>query len=181
MPRHRPNGTVWGRAEAVDSLGWRPGRTRRILLAGLGTASLALGAYIGTTASGEGTPSGAAGPRSTPPPQVAVPTAATCSSVGVTLRPEAYPAEGVPEASVVRLYRADPDGTAVMIVPQAHLLRSVARQDGTLSMSVLIRSGEPGGDAEALAVTGASAAGALTATVLYDVDPIEVLDACREV
>jgi len=68
-----------------------------------------------------------------------------------------------------------------MIVPQAHLLRSVARQDGTLSMSVLIRSGEPGGDAEALAVTGASAAGALTATVLYDVDPIEVLDACREV
>lgn len=157
MARTELDGSVWGRPEAVDTLGMRPGRSRRWVVAALGSLSLLAGAYIGTSPWEE----------------------FTCSSVGVTLVAGAYPAEGVPEVSVVRLYRADPDGRAVMLVPQAHVLRSVQYDDGSVALSVLIRSGPSGDDQQAAEVAGAAAAKSLTATVLYEVDPIQVLDECR--
>lgn len=173
MSRPDPDGSVWGRPEAIDSLSRRPGRGRRWAIAGLGAVSLACGAWLGTS-----TVTAAMSPVA----QIASAPGAnlTCSSVGVTLIAGAYPAEGVPERGVVRLYRADPDGHAEMILPQAHVLRSTPGPDGTLTLSVAIRSGPPGNDRQAVDVAGASAAKSLTATVLYDVDPVRVLDVCRE-
>jgi hypothetical protein len=178
MARTDDSGAVWGRPEAVDSLGRRPGRRRPLVLALLGAASLLAGAYLGSNAA-SGQP---LVPASAPVSAVApTPGLTTCASVGVRIEPGNFPAEGVPEVSVVRLYRADPDGQAVLLVPEAHVLRSTSDPDGTLSLSVLVRSGPEGDDQPAIDVAGASASRSLVATVLYDVDPVRVLDDCRGV
>ncbi|MCY7340940.1 MAG: hypothetical protein LH603_03540 [Pseudonocardia sp.] len=176
MARSEPDGSVWGRPEAVDTLGRRPGQ-RRWAMVGLGMLSLGLGAYLGTsTATGA-----AAGPTAPAAvPALAAPTAeVTCSAVGVTLEPGAYPAEGVPVSTAVRLYRTDPNGEAVMLVPEAYVWEAAAGPGGVVTLSVLVRSGPPGDAQQVVDVTGASAAKKLTATVLYDVVANDVLDECR--
>jgi hypothetical protein len=176
MARTRPDGSVWGRAEAVDSLGWRPGRGRRTALAVLGAASLAAGAYLGTS-----TPTSTAAAPSADPDAAftALVNERTCASVGVVVPADRAPAEGIPEAVVVALYRAEDDGRSTLITPRSHVLTSEENPDGSLGLSVLVRMGPPGDDQQVAELTGASAAGALVAAVLYDVDPMRVLDECR--
>ncbi len=179
MARSEPDGSVWGRPEAVDSLGRRPGRSRQVLLALLGASCLAAGAFLGTSASGAPTPERPAGDPDAS--YNALVNGRTCASVGVVIPADRAPAQGIPENVVVSLYRADPTGDAVLIVPRSHVLTSVQNPDGSLSLSVLVRMGPPGDDQQVADVAGASAAGGLVAAVLYDVNPILVLDECREV
>lgn len=176
MARSDPDGSVWGRPEAVDTLGRRPGQ-RRWVMVGLGMLSLGFGAYLGSGTA----PGAAAGPSvSAVVPALVVPAAeVTCSAVGVTLGPGAYPAEGVPVATAVRLYRADPGGGAVMLVPEAYVWEASAGPGGVVTLTVLIRSGPPGADQGVVDVTGASAAKRLTVTALYDVVADNVLKKCR--
>lgn len=179
MARDEPDGSAWGRPEAVDSLGRRPGRHRRTVLALLGGTCLAAGAYLGAGASAAPLPVD----RSAVDPDAsynALVSQRTCASVGVVVPADRRPAQGIPESVVVSLYRADPTGEAVLIVPRSHVLTSVQNPDGSLNLSVLVRMGPPGDDQQVADVAGASAAGALVAAVLYDVDPIRVLDECRE-
>jgi hypothetical protein len=178
---------VWGRAEAVDSLGWRPGRGRRVTLAVLGAASLVAGAYLGTTTSM--TP--AVTPAAFDPDAGydALANERTCASVGVVIPADRVPAPadtadpespGIPAGVAVALYRAEAGGRSVLITPRSHVLTSEENPDGSVDLSVLVRMGPPGDDQQVADVAGASAAGALVAAVLYDVDPIRVLDECRE-
>lgn len=149
------------------------------MLALLGVLSLAAGTYLGTSASTAApSPSAGADPDAA---FNALVSERTCASVGVVIPANRKPAQGIPEAVVVALYRADPSGDAVMIVPRSHVLTSTANPDGSVSLSVLIRIGAPGDDQQVADVAGASAAGVLVAAVLYDVDPIRVLEECREV
>lgn len=165
------DGRVWGRPESLDTLGRIPGRRRRSLGTLLGVAAIALGVWVGF--------SGAAGGASPTAPRAAPAAApaleATCASIGVTLGTTRIPAEGVAESSVVRLSRAVPDGPAQLLVPQAYVLAVTPVSEG-IQMSVLVRTD----DAETIEqLTGASADDSLTAAVLYDLDPLQVLDQCR--
>ncbi len=179
MARAEQDGAIWGRPESIDSLGWRPGRARRIAAAVVGAASLALGGALGTAAMTTGP--AAAAPRSDPDAGYnALVQERTCASVGVVVPAESTPAQGIPEAVVVALYRAEESGTATLIVPRSHVLTSTENPDGSVSLSVLVRMGPPGDDQQVADVAGASAAGTIVASVLYDVDPIRVLDECRE-
>lgn len=172
MARGEDDGRVWGRPEALDTLGRLPGRKRRSLGALVGVAAIVAGTWVGF--------SGAAGGAS--PERGAVAPAAradeaTCASIGVTLDTRRTPAEGVAESSVVRLSRAGADGTAQLLAPQVYVLKVTPVDDG-VRMSVLVRTDPAGGDAIDQ-INGASADGSLTAAVLYDVDPLQVLDECR--
>jgi hypothetical protein len=173
MARVKEDGRVWGRPEALDTLGSLPGRRRRWLGTLTGVLAIVGGAYIGLSNPPEGRADGA-GITTT----AGVPPVATCASVGVSLAPGGIPAEGIPQAGVVRLSRADPTGQAELLVPEAYVLRSVTEPDGTVRLSVLIRSGPENVDV-VQQVNGANADRTLTAAVLYDVDPLQVLDECR--
>jgi hypothetical protein len=191
MARTQPDGSVWGRAEAVDSLGWRPGRGRRITLAVLGTASLLAGAYLGTTTS----MTAPVAPAAFDPDAGynALANEPTCASVGVVIPADRVPAPvppprgedgpptpGIPAGLAVALYRAEASGESALITPRAHVLSSEENPDGSLDLSVLVRMGPLGDDQQVAEVAAASAAGALVVAVLYDVDPIRVLNECRE-
>jgi hypothetical protein len=164
--RRADDGQVWSRAEALDSLGRSGGRRARAVIAVLGAAAAVWGAFLLVT----GPPA-----RAVPAP---VTTAATCASVGIGLPVARIPAEGIPESSVVRLSRADADGTARMLVPQAFVLKSVTGAAGTVQLSVLVRSDLAGPDTVEQ-VIGSNADGSLRAAVLYDADRLQVLDRCR--
>ncbi len=174
MARAEEDGRVWGRPEALDTLGSLPGRQRRWLGTLTGLLAIVAGAWIGLSGPSDGRAAGGPGPAATS----GVVPVATCASVGVGLAPGGVPAEGVPQSSVVRLSRADPDGEARLLVPEAYVLRSVTEPDGTVRLSVLVRSG-PGNVDVVQQVNGANADRTLTAAVLYDVDPLRVLDECR--
>jgi hypothetical protein len=179
VSRRSEDGRVWGRPEAVDSLGRVPGRHRRTLGTLVGLASVVGGIYLGF---GQGMAGTAASTASAAPTAAAPPAEqakATCASIGINLAAGRFPAEGVPESSVVRLFRADRDGQARLLVPQAHVLTSVPGPDGAVTLSVLVRSGPGEGDRIVNEINGANADGTLTSAVLYDVDPLEVLDECR--
>lgn len=174
MARGADDGRVWGRPEALDTLGRLPGRKRRSLGMLLGVAAIVAGTWVGFTGAAGGASLGQG-------PGPAAPTApadeATCASIGVTLDTGRTPAEGVAESSVVRLSRAGADGTAQLLAPQVYVLKVTPVDDG-IRMSVLVRTDPSGGDAIDQ-INGASADGSLTAAVLYDVDPLQVLDECR--
>jgi hypothetical protein len=174
MARVKEDGRVWGRPEALDTLGSLPGRRRRWLGTLTGVLAIGAGAYIGLSNPPGGQTTGSAGPTAT----AGVVPIATCASVGVSLAAGGVPAEGIPQSSVVRLSRADPSGEARLLVPEAYVLRSLAEPDGAVRLSVLIRSGPENVDV-VQQVNGASADRTLTAAVLYDVDPLQVLDECR--
>lgn len=178
MARTDVDGAVWGRPESLDSLGWRPGRARRIVATLLGVASLVVGAWLGASALTE-----RAGGPAVPDPDAkwnALIDERTCASVGVVVPANRKPAQGIPEAVVVSLYSTKPTGESIMLTPRSHVLSSVDNPDGSVNLSVLVRMGPPGDNRQVADVAGASAAGTLTASVLYDVDPIRVLDECRE-
>lgn len=177
--RSPDQGRVWGRPEALDRLGRAPGRGRRWLGTASGAAAIATGAYLGFAAPASG--------QSAPPP--ATPTAApsaapepvaagTCASIGVNLDESRIPAEGIAEATVVRLTRADSDGSARLLVPMAYVLTSVPIDDGGAQLSVLVRVDADDADTVEQ-VNGANADRSLSAAVLYDVDRLQVLEECR--
>lgn len=174
MARADLDGAVWGRPESIDSLGRHPGRGRRIAAAALGAVSLALGAWLGTST--------LTGPQPVDPDANwdTLVAERTCASVGVVVPANRRPAQGIPEAVVVALYRTEPDGGSTLLVPRSHVLTSTENPDGSLNLSVLVRMGPPGDDQQVADVAGASAAGTVAASVLYDVDPIRVLEECRE-
>ena len=173
MGTDRDDGRVWGRPESLDTLGRTPGRARRSLGTLLGLAAIALGTWVGFAGAADGVSTGEA------PRAVDVPVArATCASIGVTLDTTRIPAEGVAEATVVRLSRVDDDGAAQLLVPQAYVL-AVAPIDDGIQMSVLVRA-DPAGPDTIEQVNGASTDGSLVAAVLYDVVPLEVLNECRD-
>lgn len=172
MATELDDGRVWGRPESLDTLGRIPGRRRRSLGTLLGVAAIALGVWVGFSGvAGGANPST---PRATPTPSAPV-VEPTCASIGVTLDTTRIPAEGVAESSVVRLSRAVPDGPAQLLVPQAYVL-AVTPVDGGIQMSVLVRT-DVSDMIEQL--NGSSADDSLAAAVLYDVDPLQVLDQCR--
>lgn len=173
MARRSEDGRIWGRPEALDTLGRLPGRRRRSVGTVVGVAAIAAGAYLGLTDTARGQDVAA-------PPVPAATTApiATCASIGVNLSPTRIPAEGVVESAVVRLTRADADGSARLLVPEAYVLKSVPSPDGGVQLSVLVRS-DPRSVDVVEQVNGANADRSLSAAVLYDVDPLQVLDECR--
>jgi hypothetical protein len=175
MAKSPDDGRVWGRPEALDTLGRQPGRRRRSFGMVLGVAAIAAGAYLGFTGPAIGQTDTAAPATG----EAAPPTArATCASIGVSLSQNRIPAEGIAESSVVRLSRADADGAARMIVPEAYVLRAAPQDDGSVQVSVLVRT-TPVGEDTVEQVNGANADRTLSAAVLYDVDPLQVLDDCR--
>jgi hypothetical protein len=168
MARDADDGRVWGRPEALDTLGRLPGRRRRSLGTLVGLAAIVAGTWVGF--------SGAAGGAS--PQQVPEPVGdETCASIGVNLDTERIPAEGVAERSVVRLSRTNPDGTSELLAPQVFVLKVTPVPEG-IQMSVLVRTAVTG-DGAAERINGASADGTLTAAVLYDIDPLQVVNECR--
>lgn len=172
MARRHDDGRIWDRVEIVDPVVRMPGRRRRAVATVVGLAAVGAGIYLGAGA-------GFVDPAPAPAGSAAAPAAVTtCASVGINLVKGRYPAEGVPESAVVRLFRADRDGTARLLVPQAFVLKSSEDpRDGSLTLSVVIRSGA--GDGVVTDVNGANAEGSLSTAVLYDVDPGLVLDECR--
>jgi hypothetical protein len=174
MRKSPDQGRVWGRHEALDRLGRSPGSRYRWLGSLLGVSAIAAGAYIGLADPARG--------QATAPP---VPTSAgkavatsTCASIGINLSKSRIPAEGIAEASVVRLARADSDGAARLLVEQAYVLKSVPVDDGGVQLSVLVRVGPDNADTVEQ-VNGANADRSLSAAVLYDVDRLRVLNECR--
>lgn len=170
MARIADDGRTWARAEAVDTLGRMPGRRRRVLGSALGLAAIGAGVYLGFGPA-------AAGPSTAvfdPGPAVA-----TCATLGINLAVGSYPAEGIAQSSVIRLWRADRDGTAQLLLPQSFVLASVPLQDGSVNLSILVRTGVGEGDQVVDDVNGANAERALSAALLYDVDNVAVLDECR--
>lgn len=174
MARDADDGRVWGRPEALDTLGRLPGRRRRSLGTVLGVAAIVAGTWVGFS----GAAGGASLQQNADPSATAAPGGEpTCASIGVTLDTRRIPAEGVAESSVVRLSRTDPDGNAELLAPQVYVLKVTPIDDG-IQMSVLVRT-DPGGGGAAEQISGASADGTLTAAVLYDLDPLQVLGECR--
>ena len=175
MARTERSGAVWGRPESVDSLGWRPGRARRIAAAVAGAASLAVGGWLGASTV-------AAGPAASANPDAGYEELVrqrTCATVGVVLPAERVPPQGFPDFAVVALYRADPSGATTLLVPRSHIAAAEENPDGSMSLSVTVRMGPPDDDRLVADVAGASAAGTLLASVLYDVDHRDVIDECR--
>ena len=168
MARDTDDGRVWGRPEALDTLGRLPGRRRRSLGTLVGLAAIVAGTWVGFTGA-----AGGASPVSAPAPAAE----GTCASIGVSLTTERIPAEGVAERSVVRLSRTNPDGTSQLLAPRVFVLKVTPVPEG-IQMSVLVRTALAG-DGTAEQVNGASADGTLTAAVLYDLDPLQVVDECR--
>lgn len=103
----------------------------------------------------------------------------TCVSVPVAVPAGRFPVEGVPDATAVRLYGTSTDGSADLLVPETYVLRSTTTPEGSLNMSVLLRSGAGAGDEAVAAVMGASATASLSVGALYDLDALQILDACR--
>jgi hypothetical protein len=138
----------------------------------LGVGAIVAGTWVGFSGA-----AGGASPQPGPGASAAPAAEATCASIGVALDARRTPAEGVAESSVVRLSRAAADGTTQLLAPQVYVLRVTPVDDG-IQMSVLVRTDPAGGDAID-GINGASADGSLAAAVLYDVDPLQVLDECR--
>jgi hypothetical protein len=139
-----------------------------------GVAAIVAGAYLGVESS-TGSVASVVGEDTRSPAGVV---GATCASVGVALSADQIPAEGIAENSVVRLTRVDESGQAELLAAQAYVLRVVQVEADSIQLSVLVRSDGVGGDLVE-AVTGANADRTLAAAVLYDVDPLTVLDECR--
>lgn len=176
MAKQVDDGRVWGRPEALDTLGRPPGRNRRSLGTLVGVLAIAVGAYVGITAPANGAPvAGRPGPTGVPAAPLGE---ATCASIGVTLDTTRIPAEGVAESAVVRLSRTNTDGSAALLVPQAYVLKVTPVPGDGIQMSVLVRT-DPGGVDTIDQLGGASADGSLAAAVLYDLDALQVLDECR--
>jgi hypothetical protein len=180
------DGRVWGRPEALDTLGRVPGRRGRTAAGAFGIAAIAVGAYLAF--------SGPANGQDRPPPVTALlvqtpaggPAAApeTCTSIGLDLPANRIPAEGIQEGSVTRLSRVDADGSARLLVPQAYVLKVADGDRGGLRLSVLVRSGstvDATGSDPVDQINGANADGSLAAAILYDVESQRVLDECRGV
>lgn len=174
MAKQPDDGRVWGRPEALDTLGRLPGRWRRALGTTLGVVAIAAGGYVALTSPAAQQPG--AGPV-VPTSQVVAGTS-TCASIALNLPATRVPAEGIGEASVVRLSRAGADGSARLMVAQAYVLKVTRARDG-IQMSVLVRTAAAGEDETVNQLNGASADGSLAVAVLYDVDPLVVLDECR--
>ncbi len=174
MAGRADDGRVWGRPEALDTLGRPPGRRQRSLGTFVGVLAIAAGAYIGITAPASGAP-GPGGPSGASAAPVGE---ATCASIGVTLDITRIPAEGVAESAVVRLSRTNADGSAELLVPQAYVLKVTPVPDAGIQMSVLVRT-DPAGADTIDQLGGASADGSLAAAVLYDLNALQVLDECR--
>jgi hypothetical protein len=172
MAKTLEDGRVWGRPEALDTLGRPPGRRRRFLGSLLGVAAIAAGAYLGLT----GTANGFG--LFTPPPPPPPPVAETCASLGVTLQPGHFPPEGIAPQKVVQLSRVDGDGTGKVIAPKALVLAVTSGTGGSLRMSVLMRT-EMDGVTAASQVSSADRDQALVAAILYDIKPDRALTACR--
>jgi hypothetical protein len=171
------DGRVWGRPEALDTLGRVPGRRGRTAGGALGMAAIAVGAYLALNgpAIGQDRPPVAAGPAAAPE---------TCTSIGLNLPANRIPAEGIQEGTVTRLSRVDPDGSARLLIPQAYVLKVTDTGEGALRLSVLVRSGstvDATGSDMVEQVNGANADGSLTAAILYDVTADRVLNECRGV
>ena len=174
----------WGRPEAAETLGWHAARRRRLATTVRGRVAGATGAGLAVSQPAMGTimVPGALGasptgdPAATPSSEAAL---STCVSVGVNLPVGRYPAEGVAESRVVRLFRADRDGSARVLVPQTFVLAATPGPDGSVNLSVLVRSAPGQGDRQVEEINGANAEQSLSAAVLYDVDNVAVLDDCR--
>lgn len=172
MARQAQDGRVWGRAEALDTLGRLPGRRRRSVGMLLGVAAVVMGAYLGLADPARG--------QSAPPVTPSGPAVqpATCATVGVRLSASRIPTEGIAERNVVSLSRADRDGNAELLVPRSYVLKSAPGPEDTVQLSVLIRSDSNGPDA-VQRVNGANADNSLSAAVLYDVNAQQVFNECR--
>jgi hypothetical protein len=184
MPGQSVEGVVWARPEAGDALGRRPGSARSVLLAVVGCVSVAVGVALGTNVMGQPaapTPAVPGSGAATAPDAeyLAWATQPTCSALPVTIPADRVPPEGIQEVTVVALYRVDPSGQTTIITPRAHVLKAAPDPDGAARLTVLVRMGPPGDDQQVADVLGANAAGALSATVLYGVDPYVVLDECE--
>ncbi|HXV94667.1 MAG TPA: hypothetical protein VD813_15290 [Pseudonocardia sp.] len=176
MARSTDDGRVWGRAEALDTLGRQPGRRRRSLGMVLGVGAIAGGAYLGFTGPASGDPVPTGSTAATTPTSAEE---ATCASVGVTLPQRKIPAEGIPEGAVVRLSRVDEAGEATRLVGQSYVLKSAPLEDEPgVQLSVLVRT-NPNGEDPVEQVSAASADGSLAAAVLYDADWAQVVNECR--
>jgi hypothetical protein len=176
MSQAPDQGQFWGRPEALDKLGRSPGRRFRWLGTLLGVSAIAAGAYVGFAGPARGTSAAQAAPSTSA--AVAAAGTATCASIGINLSKSRIPAEGIAEASVVRLARADADGTARLLVAQAYVLKSVPVDDGGVQLSVLVRVGPDNADTVEQ-VSGANADRSLSAAALYDINPLRVLEECR--
>jgi hypothetical protein len=176
MRKNSEQGQVWGRPEALDTIGRLPGRRRRRWGIVLGVAAIAAGGYLGLAAPARDL-SGVAAGAPAASPAAAAPEA--CFSIGVSIAAARIPAEWViAKQLVVRLSRANPDGSARLLVPEAPVLTSTATKDGTVELSVLVRSGSRGDDTVEL-VNGASADKSLSAAALYDADWKRLVNDCR--
>jgi hypothetical protein len=179
------DGRVWGRPEALDTLGRVPGRRGRTAGGALGMAAIAVGAYLALNGPAIGQerpplPPVAASPTPTAGARPsAIPEA--CTGIVVNLPASRVPAEGIPPASVIRLSRVDPGGSA-LLVPQAFVLRVADGPDGGLRLSVLVRGGstvDTAGRDMVEQVNGANADGSLVAARLYEVDSKPLIDECK--
>lgn len=184
MPTSSDDGRVWGRPEAIDSIGRVPGRQLRVVVTVLGLIAIGFGIYLGTQVVVNASP---VQQQTAAPDGPAVVT--TCASVPLSLKPGQFPPEvplnklattGVLPGRVVRIYSADSDGKAQMLVPQAFVLAATPdTAKGTLQVEVLIRSGP--NDTVLAQLNGANAKGSLSINILYDVNvkPAEVRNSCR--
>jgi hypothetical protein len=174
MRTKRDDGSTWGRPEALDTLGRRPGRWGQLIATGVGLSAVVTGGYIAL-----GIPAGGLVPLGQLTPSTIKPAAAgTCASIGVTLLPNRIPAEGVAPDQVVQLSRTNADGSARVLVPQAYVLRVAKAPDGGLQVSVLVRTEANGGDT-VNQINSANSDQSLIAAVLYDVDAPAAKEECR--
>jgi hypothetical protein len=174
MRTTRDDGSTWGRPEALDALGRRPGRWPQRIGTGVGLAAIAAACYVAFGIPGVGPVAvGQPAPSTTGPAA-----AGTCASVGVTLLPNRIPAEGVAPDQVVQLSRTNADGSARVLVPQAYVLRVAKAPDGGLQVSVLVRTEANGGDT-VNQINSANSDQSLIAAVLFDVDPPTAKEECR--
>jgi hypothetical protein len=168
MATQPDDGRVWGRPEALDTLGRVPGRGRRWLGTVLGVAAIGTGAYLGFT----GPASGATGTSTSAVTTTTPAEDATCGSVGITLSKDRLPAEGIPPKSVLRLSRTNPDGSAELLVPEA-AVNEVVPDGDVLRVSVFLRTDLHD------QINGANADGSIAVSVLYDAIRPDVVKACR--
>lgn len=183
------DGRVWGRPEALDTLGRVPGRRGRTAAGVVGVVAIAVGSYLAFNdpASSAGRP--APSTIAAAPLQAGAPTPApeTCASIAVNLPASRVPAEGILPNSVVRLSRIDASGSAQLLIPQAYVLRAEKGDQGDqggLRLSVLVRSGstiDAAGRDVVDQINGANADGSLVAAILYDINADQVLDECRRI
>jgi hypothetical protein len=180
------DGRVWGRPEALDTLGRVPGRRGRTAAGALGIAAIAVGAYLALSgpANGQDRPPPVAASVAQPPAGGPAAVPETCATIGLDLPANRIPAEGITKQSVIRLSRVDADGSARMLVPQAYVLEVADGDRGGLRLSVTVRSGSTAdatGSDLVDQIIGANAAGSLATAILYDVKWQPILDECREV